>query len=121
MRPQSEEENPITHYVIVRDDEAMGGVGIIGAQIIHATNESCEGPLPEGSHAVLLRARDEDHLLQIAGRLWDAEVPHRVVYEPDEPFNGQATAIGIWPTRERDRIRRCVSDLPKFGKGWIRK
>lgn len=118
MRPQS--DNPITHYVIVRDDDKMS-IGAISAQIIHATNESCEGPLPSGSYAVSLAAKDEDHLLEVAGRLWDAEIPHTVIYEPDEPFDGEATAIGIWPTRDRDRIKKCTSDLPLFGKRWIRK
>jgi peptidyl-tRNA hydrolase len=116
----SQPTDPIVHYVIVRDDPKIESVGQASAQIIHATNESCEGPLPEGSFAICLAARDEEHLLEIADRLWAAEIPHRVIYEPDAPFNDEATAIGIWPTRDRERIRAVTSDLPLYGRGWVR-
>ena len=97
------------HYVIVRADLPHG---VQLAQTIHATGESCEGPLPSGTYAIALAARDEDHLLEIADRLWDAEIPHKVIVEPDAPHNGDAMAIGIFPTRDRDRVRRVTSDLP---------
>ncbi|HEU5118664.1 MAG TPA: hypothetical protein VFT74_18870 [Isosphaeraceae bacterium] len=101
------------HYVIVREDLPTG---VQFAQTIHAAGESCEGPLPSGTYAYALGARDEQHLLDIAQRLWDAEIPHTVINEPDEPYLGDAMAIGIWPTADKDRIRRVTSDLPLLGK-----
>lgn len=97
------------HYVIVRGDLPHG---VQVAQTIHAAGESCEGPLPSGTYAIALSARDERHLEDIATRLWDAEVPHTAIREPDPPYNGQLMAVGIWPTEDRQRIRRVTSDLP---------
>ena len=97
------------HYVIVRGDLPHG---VQMAQTIHAAGESCEGPLPSGTHAIALSARNESHLEEIASRLWEAEIPHTVITEPDAPYDGQVMAVGIWPTSDRDRIRRVTSSLP---------
>ena len=115
MRPQRPNASQATlyHYVIVRKDLPRG---VQFAQTIHAAGESCEGPLPSGTFAIALEARNEDHLDELAGKLWETEVPHTVIYEPDAPYHGQAMAIGIWPTRDRDGIRKVTSDLPLLGK-----
>lgn len=97
------------HYVIVRGDLPHG---VQVAQTIHAAGESCEGPLPSGTHAIALSAHSEDHLEDIAMRLWEAEIPHTVIRESDPPYNGQLMAVGIWPTDDRGRIRKVTSDLP---------
>jgi DNA gyrase inhibitor GyrI len=100
---------PLYHYVIVRSDLPHG---VQVAQTIHAAGESCEGPLPSGTYAVALAVPNEDSLRSLAQRLWDGEVPHTVIEEVDGPFAGQAMAIGCWPTRERERMRRFTSSLP---------
>lgn len=97
------------HYVIVRADLPHG---VQVAQTVHAAGESCEGPLPSGTFAIALSARNESHLEDIVGRLWEAEIPHTVITEPDAPYDGQIMAVGIWPTTDRDRIRKVVSSLP---------
>jgi hypothetical protein len=99
------------HFVIVREDLPEG---VRGAMIIHATGESCEGH-PKGTHAYALVARNEDHLMELAGRLWDAEIPHVVVTEPDAPYNDQAMAIGIFPTQDKAKVDRVTSSLPLLG------
>lgn len=111
MRPQVKPQSGKTlhHYVIIRADLPSG---VRLAQSIHAAGESSDGPLPTGTYAYALAARDEDHLFEIANRLWDAEIPHKVISEPDAPYDGQAMAIGIWPTYDKERIRKVVSDLP---------
>lgn len=96
------------HYVIVRSDLPHG---VQVAQTIHAAGESCEGPLPSGTIAIALSAKNESQLEDIAGRLWEAEIPHTVITEPDAPYNGQAMSIGIWPSHDRDRIRKVTSSL----------
>lgn len=102
---------PFRHFVIVRGDLPEG---VRSAMIIHATGESCEGH-PKGTHAYALLARDEEHLLELAGRLWDAEIPHVVVDEPDEPYNGQAMSIGIFLTQDKAKIDKVTSSLPLVG------
>ena len=97
------------HYVVVRSDLPHG---VQVAQTIHAAGESCEGPLPSGTYAVALSVPDETSLRELARRLWDSEVPHKLILEPDAPYDGQAMAIGIFPTTDRDRVRRLTSSLP---------
>ena len=103
---------PYRHFVIVREDTPDG---VQFAQTIHATGESCEGH-PKGTHAYALAARDEEHLLELADRLWAAEIPHVVVREPDPPYNGQAMAIGIFPTQDKAMVDRVTSSLPLLGR-----
>lgn len=102
-------DKTLYHYVIVRADLPHG---VQVAQTIHAAGESCEGPLPSGTYAIALAARDQLHLEELATRLWDAEIPHRVIEEPDSPYDGQIMAIGLWPTSDRDRVRKVLSSLP---------
>lgn len=109
--------SPFYHYVIVRADLPRG---LQAAQICHAAGESTlNGAPPEGTHAVVLQVDDEDHLLHIAEKIWYAEIPHTVIYEPDLPNSpnlgpdvGQATAIGIVPARDRSEIRKVLGRLP---------
>lgn len=97
------------HYVIVRADLPRG---VQVAQTIHAAGESCEGPVPAGTHAIALAARDETHLREIRDRIWRAGIPHTLICEPDPPYDGQAMAVGLWPTSDRPAVRRVTSDLP---------
>lgn len=111
IRPQAPRATKKTlyHYVIVRADLPRG---VQAAQIIHAAGESCVGPVPEGTFAIALHARDEAHLHDIKRSLWDAEVPHVAISEPDAPYGGQMMAIGLFPTDDRSRVRTVTSSLP---------
>jgi hypothetical protein len=97
------------HYVVVRSDLPHG---VQVAQTIHAAGESCDGPLPSGTFAIALSVPDEPSLRDLARRLWDSEVPYKLIEEPDAPYNGQAMALGIFPTTDRERVRRVTSSLP---------
>lgn len=119
MRPQQAERptgsvtgaratKTLYHYVVVRSDLPHG---VQVAQTIHAAGESCDGPLPSGTYAIALSVPDEPSLRELARRLWDSEVPHKVIEEPDSPYNGQAMALGIFPTTDRERVRRLTSSL----------
>lgn len=101
------------HYVIVREDLP---VGVQFAQAIHAAGESCDGPLPDGTYAYGLGVKNEDHLDVVAAKLWEAEIAHTIIRELDEPYFGEAMAIGIWPTSDKDKIKKVLSDLPLLGK-----
>jgi hypothetical protein len=48
-------------------------------------------------------------LEELHDRLEDDGIPHAIIREPDEPYNGHATAVGISPTTDRERIRRYVA------------
>lgn len=58
-----------------------------------------------------LATRDEAQLIDTAERLEAAGIPHIVIREPDAPFNGAATAIGVFPTTDRGPIKKALSRL----------
>lgn len=105
------------HYVIVRADLPRG---LQAAQIVHASGESViNGPVPEGTHAVVLQVEDEEHLLHIADQLWIKGIKnYKLIIEPDLPLHedrpledGQGTAIGIPPTQDRKKIVAVLGRL----------
>ncbi len=102
-------KNTLYHYVIVRSDLPHG---VQVAQTIHAAGESCEGPLPSGTYAIALSVPDESSLTSMAEKLWAAQIPHKVIVETDGPFADQMMTIGIFPTTDRDRIRKLTGSLP---------
>jgi hypothetical protein len=80
--------------------------------IVHAAGESVvDGPAPESTHAVVLMARDEAHLLAEAARLELRGARIVRVVEDQAPFAGQLMALGLPPGRRQD-LRRLVSCLP---------
>lgn len=98
------------HYVIVRADLP---VGFAAAQICHAAGESVAGPVAEGTNAVILAVAGELALLALAAKLTAVGEPHVVIREPDAPWCGAATAIGLPPRAGRLRL---LSGLPLYGK-----
>jgi len=89
------------------------------AQIVHAAGESALEPVPEGTHAVVLSVQNEEHLLGIAEDLHWAKIPYKLIIEPDLPLHedrpledGQGTAIGIPPTRDRSKVSSILGRLP---------
>jgi hypothetical protein len=98
----------IAHYVIVRDDLPRGAQA---AQLVHAAGESSPGNLPSHTFAIVLVSRDEEHLREIGWDLFKNGIKHKLVFEPDPPYNGQLMAIGVIPT-ERSKIRPFLSRLP---------
>jgi len=76
------------------------------AQLAHAAGET--GP---GHYVVILAAKSEQHLLQIERKLQQLEIKHKSIREPDPPFNGSITAIGIYPVIDRKLVRKVTSKL----------
>jgi hypothetical protein len=83
---------------------------------VHAAGESSPGNLPEGTNAVVLSVAGEVELLDLAWRLTAAGVAHKLICEPDRPWCGQATGIGIVPVADRSALRPLLSSLPLLGK-----
>ena len=88
---------------------------------MHASGESAvDGPVPEGTHAVVLQVDDEEHLLDIADKLhWAGIKNYKLIIEPDLPLyedrpleDGQGTAIGLPPTNDRSKIASVLGRLP---------
>ena len=109
----------LTHYVIVRADLP---IGFQAAQIVHAAGESVSCNLPPNTNAVVLQVDSEDELVAIGKRLAKSGIPHVPIYEPDPPYNGAYTAIGIVPVDDRKRLKPIIGKLSLLGKngGWCR-
>ncbi len=91
-------------------------VGFLAAQIVHAAGESVSKNLPPNTNAVVLSVDSEAELLAVAKQLQLAGVPHVSIHEPDPPYNGAFTAIGIVPVKDRSMVKKILSRLPLFGK-----
>jgi peptidyl-tRNA hydrolase len=86
-------------------------LGVIAAQLTHAAGFSaCGVSLPEDTHAVVLQVPDEAALLAVHEDLLRADVRHSLIREPDAPFCGAATAIGV-PPQLRDKLRPLLGKL----------
>ena len=103
------------HYIIVRGDLAKGDND---AQIGHAAGYSASmytkekgEVLPEHTHVIVLEAPDEKELVGVALTLSANNVPFFAVKEPDPPFNGAWTAIGVIPA-PRKVLAPYLSRLP---------
>ena len=84
---------------------------MLAAQVAHAAGESSSGDLSSGTHVVVLSARSEMELEEIARRLTLAGVRHVQIHEPDAPFHGALMAIGLAPAR-KEVMRQHLSSLP---------
>jgi len=64
---------------------------------------------------VVLSAPSEAALLRAHRELTDAQLPHVLIREPDEPYCGAAMAIGLTPMpREQARSCRAVTRLSLY-------
>lgn len=84
--------------------------------MVHAAGESSPGNLSEGTNAVVLEVVGERELLELADKLSVAGVGHRLIREPDPPWLGQATAIGLEPVADRAPLRALLRGLALLGK-----
>lgn len=100
------------HYVLVRKDLPFG---VALAQVVHAAGESAqEVKVPPNTCAVVLAVSDEAALLVVEKRLQEALVDGVTsIREPDEPYNGQITAIGIRPCL-REKVKALLRHLPLY-------
>ena len=72
------------------------------AQAVHAAGES--GPVSPGTYAIVLSA-SLSALSELADKLAFYSVPHTVIREPDAPYLGEVTAIGLYP-QPRSLLRK---------------
>lgn len=87
---------------------------MLAAQVVHAAGESSPGGLCSGTHAVVLAARDERSLRELAACLRAASVKFALIEESDAPYAGAVMAIGLEPVdlAGKEALRRHLSSLP---------
>lgn len=82
--------------------------------IVHASDESViDGPVPDGTHAIVLMVPNEERLHAEAARLEARGVDVVRVIEDQAPYAGALMALGLRPGR-KEALRRHVSSLPKL-------
>ena len=99
--------------MIVRSDLP---IGFLAAQIVHAAGESSIANLESGTNAVVLSVRTEAALSLIARQLQKRGIPHVAIHEPDPPYCGALTAIGLVPVRDRSAVKPVLAKLSLFGR-----
>lgn len=67
-------------------------------------------PVSPDTVVVALVAERSEDLEHLGARLLQAGIQHVVIREPEEPYRGAATAVGIEPT-DRDRVRPLVTEF----------
>lgn len=98
---------------MVRSDLPLG---FLAAQIVHAAGESSPGNMPVNTNAVVLSVPDECSLHLLERQLQRAGVQHVSIREPDAPWNGALTAIGLMPIADRSTVKPLLTRLPLLGK-----
>lgn len=117
----------LVHYCFVRRDLPLG---IIGAMLVHAAGESAaacqdyKGERFDGGTAVVLEARDEDHLLEIERYLDNQDpVGYIPIHESEGTYHGQFMAIGVYPgerevlspiMKQFNILRECKTELDNY-------
>ena len=98
------------YQYIVLHQSVRNHPGVAAVQAAHAAGESCfAGPAPYDCYVVALMAPTSKDLEDAAVKLTEAGIRHKVVYEPDPPYYGAATAIGVEPTPDREKVRALLS------------
>jgi len=107
------EEPPPYQYIVLHASCAKRP-GVAAAQAAHAATQSLQNvPVDERLHVVILVCESSAELEQLGSDLKLVGIPHSVVHEPDEPYNGAATAVGIAPM-DRLLVQSFVAHLKVF-------
>lgn len=103
---------PYQYVILHRSCANLFGIGV--CQAIHAATECIRTvPVSDQTHVVALVAEKSEDLVLLAERLREAGIHHVLIREPDPPYNGAATAVGIEP-QDRERIRPFVAHFKVF-------
>jgi peptidyl-tRNA hydrolase len=81
-------------------------LGNLCAQLAHAAGQS-----GSGHYCIILAAKSESHLLKIENQLKINNIEHAAIREPDPPFNGSITAIGLFPIHDRKSVSQITKKL----------
>lgn len=81
-------------------------LGNLCAQLAHAAGQS-----GSGHFCIVLEAKSQSHLLKIEKQLISNNIEHIAIREPDPPFNGSITAIGLFPIVDRKSVSYITKKL----------
>lgn len=87
--------------------------GVLASQIWHAARECMRagtGPAGNTERVCALEAKSSDDLRDLAEVLTAQGVHHVLLCEPDAPWNGAATAVGI-DVCDRDVVKPLVAQF----------
>lgn len=85
--------------------------GVLACQAAHAAAESIRSlPVPPDTVVCALVAETSEALEKLAKLLTDAGIEHVLIHEPDPPYSGAATALGIAPM-ERELVKGYVASF----------
>ncbi len=102
-------ERPTYIYVILHQS-LKNHAGALACQTAHAVSEAIRClPVNQEARAVALVAETSSALELLHLELRKAGVHHAIVREPDPPYSGAATAIGIEPLVDRDAVRPLLA------------
>lgn len=77
---------------------------------MHAAGET--GRVPNGTtYAVVLGVKNEWELIKLHKKLSLSNIPHKCIYEPDEPYCGALMSIGLYPIKDRTPARHVLGKL----------
>lgn len=102
------------YQYIVLHSSCRNHVGVAAVQAAHAAAESVQvAPISKETYVCVLEAKTSEDLERLAEKLTAAGVHHALIREPDEPYFGAATAVGIAP-QERGNVRAFVAEFKVF-------
>jgi len=94
---------PFQYVVVHRSAAALPGV--LACQAIHAATECLRRlPVSNETHVGVLVAEKSEDLEKLSEVLTMRGIHHVLIREPDPPYNGAATAVGVEP-QDRRAIR----------------
>lgn len=88
--------------------------GVLASQVWHAAREcrpAGAGPAENTERVCVLEARSSEDLVALSEVLARENVHHVLLREPDAPWNGAATAIGI-DVCDREKVKPLVAQFP---------
>lgn len=102
-----------TQYIVLHQS-CRNHPGVLACQAAHAAAESIRSlPVSDQTVVCALVAEESAQLEALAARLAEAGIEHAIIREPDPPYSGAATAVGIAPM-DRAQVREFVAHFKVF-------
>jgi hypothetical protein len=102
-------DDRIFQYVVLHSS-CRGHAGVAASQAIHAATEALQClPVPKRTNACILMSETSDGLISLSKRLTKEKIHHVLISEPDPPYNGSATALGL-PPMPRSKVKHLMVD-----------
>jgi hypothetical protein len=102
---------PPPYQYIILHSSCKNRIGVAISQAVHAATEVLLRPIVrKDTRVVVLEIETAEELEDLSRKLMLADIHHVVIREPDEPYKGNPTAIGIEPC-DQETVRPFVHGL----------